>query len=234
MFEQFQIIGHRGYSAKYPENSILSFEKAIEAGATMIEFDCQLTKDNHIVVFHDETTDRLCRRQMYIHSTTRGSLEQLWNNKEPIPMIDDVLETFGNTINYYIELKPYKFAGNDSKTKLVYYTINEIYKRSLQNNCLIVSFDPAVIQIARKIGYNNVGLNYSKGKNTVFNAKVSCSRHNLIKQCVGDEIVYAWTVNNRRRMRTLIEYNVNGIVTDHPDRLKEVYEEVYSTSLARD
>lgn len=49
---------HRGFSGKYPENTLLSFEKAIEAGAEGMEFDVQLTKDGELVIIHDETIDR--------------------------------------------------------------------------------------------------------------------------------------------------------------------------------
>ena len=51
-------IAHRGASGQYPENSRLAFEKAIAAGADMIELDCQLTADGHVVVFHDERLAR--------------------------------------------------------------------------------------------------------------------------------------------------------------------------------
>ncbi len=49
---------HRGFSGKYPENTMLAFEKAVEAGADGIELDVQLTKDGEIVIIHDETIDR--------------------------------------------------------------------------------------------------------------------------------------------------------------------------------
>ena len=49
---------HRGFSGKYPENTLLAFEKAIEAQADGIELDVQLTKDGEIVIIHDETIDR--------------------------------------------------------------------------------------------------------------------------------------------------------------------------------
>ena len=49
---------HRGFSGKYPENTMLAFRKAIEAGADGIELDVQLTQDGHVVIIHDETVDR--------------------------------------------------------------------------------------------------------------------------------------------------------------------------------
>lgn len=47
-------IGHRGFSGLYPENTMLSFQKALEAGVDGFEFDTHLTKDGEIVVIHDE------------------------------------------------------------------------------------------------------------------------------------------------------------------------------------
>tara|TARA_R110000751_G_scaffold188874_1_gene294844 strand:- start:343 stop:1038 length:696 start_codon:yes stop_codon:yes gene_type:complete len=224
MFEQFQIIAHRGFSGKYPENTMLSFDKAIEAGATMLEFDLQLTKDNDVVVFHDECARRLCNRQLTVRYSGRDALKELDVGGEEILFLDEVLDRYGDSIYYYIELKMWENVSVAYKTKLMFHTISEITKRSLQNNCVIVSFDPLVVHWARRLGYNNVGINYTSGKKPVFNAKVGCVKHTAIKQCVDNEIIYAWTTNNRRRMKKLIEYNVNGIVTDHPDRLKEVYD----------
>ena len=52
------IIAHRGYRARYPENTLVAFEAAMDAGADMIELDVLLTKDRKIVVIHDESLDR--------------------------------------------------------------------------------------------------------------------------------------------------------------------------------
>ncbi|MBD2868880.1 glycerophosphodiester phosphodiesterase family protein [Paenibacillus arenilitoris] len=52
------VAGHRGYKSDYPENTLLSFRQALEAGADMIEFDLRLSKDGVLMVIHDETVDR--------------------------------------------------------------------------------------------------------------------------------------------------------------------------------
>ena len=49
---------HRGFCGKYPENTMLAFRKAVEAGVDGIELDVQLTKDGHVVIIHDETVNR--------------------------------------------------------------------------------------------------------------------------------------------------------------------------------
>lgn len=58
--EYFMITAHRGASYEFPENTLLSMQKAVEAGADMIEFDLRGTKDNIPVLLHDQTIDRTC------------------------------------------------------------------------------------------------------------------------------------------------------------------------------
>ena len=57
---------HRGFSGKYPENTMLAFEKAIEIGADGAELDVQLTKDGEVVIIHDETIDRTTDGKGYV------------------------------------------------------------------------------------------------------------------------------------------------------------------------
>jgi len=52
------IAGHRGYKAMYPENTMLSYRKALELGVDMIEIDLRLSRDGHLVLIHDATLDR--------------------------------------------------------------------------------------------------------------------------------------------------------------------------------
>ena len=53
-----KIFAHRGFSGKYPENTMLAFQKAYEVGCDGIELDVQMTKDGVLVIMHDETIDR--------------------------------------------------------------------------------------------------------------------------------------------------------------------------------
>ncbi|MGN1479135.1 MAG: glycerophosphodiester phosphodiesterase family protein, partial [Acutalibacteraceae bacterium] len=49
---------HRGFSGCYPENTMLAFKKAVEAGADGIELDVHFSKDKELVIIHDEAVDR--------------------------------------------------------------------------------------------------------------------------------------------------------------------------------
>ena len=64
------VFAHRGFSSKYPENSILSFMKAVEIGVDVIEMDLRISKDNRFVVFHDNSLERVSDgsgRIRYVH-----------------------------------------------------------------------------------------------------------------------------------------------------------------------
>ena len=65
-----KVTAHRGYSGRYPENTMLAFKKAVEAGCDEIELDVQLTKDDVVVVLHDERIDRTTDGTGYVRDYT--------------------------------------------------------------------------------------------------------------------------------------------------------------------
>ena len=71
------VIAHRGASVQAPENTLPAFRLAWEQGADAIEADFQLTKDGHIVCFHDKDTKRVNGRQLAIAEATLEELRQL-------------------------------------------------------------------------------------------------------------------------------------------------------------
>ena len=69
-------IAHRGFSSRYPENTMLAFERALELGADGAEFDVQLTKDGIPVVFHDESLLRITGEDRFVKDLTLSELKQ--------------------------------------------------------------------------------------------------------------------------------------------------------------
>ena len=69
-------IAHRGFSGNYPENTMLAFKKAIEAGADGIELDVHFSKDGEIVVIHDERVDRTSDGEGYVVEFTYEELSK--------------------------------------------------------------------------------------------------------------------------------------------------------------
>ncbi len=65
-----QLVAHRGYTAHYPENTLIALQAAVQAGADYVEFDVQLTADGVPVLFHDRDCQRLCGQPEPIHEYT--------------------------------------------------------------------------------------------------------------------------------------------------------------------
>lgn len=99
------IIGHRGSSAIYPENTELSFAKAFEEGANAIELDVQKSSDNEYIVMHDSTVDRTTDYSGNVSDYTLSELTNMdagnstYNNRvdTKIPSLNYVLNQFGST-----------------------------------------------------------------------------------------------------------------------------------------
>lgn len=88
-------IAHRGYKAKFPENSMGAFKGAVEVGAHAIETDLHITKDNVIVLSHDNTLKRCFDLPHNIIDCDWKYLSTLWTTREPkqrMPRLIDLLE----------------------------------------------------------------------------------------------------------------------------------------------
>lgn len=98
--------GLHGNQGDAPENSLLSFRKAVDAGYG-IEFDVQLTRDRIPVVFHDESLQRVCGVSGNVRDYTLEELSQfrLMNSDERIPTLRDTLDTVAGKVPLIIEIK---------------------------------------------------------------------------------------------------------------------------------
>ncbi len=100
------VLGHRGYMSAYPENSLLAFRKAIEAGADGIELDVWLTKDGKVIVMHDESIDRTSNMNGRQKDMTLEDLKKAdIGMGEKIPTLEEVFEVLPRDALVNIELK---------------------------------------------------------------------------------------------------------------------------------
>ena len=108
-----RFIAHRGlHTNLIPENSLLSFSKALEYNYA-IEFDLTITKDEKVVVFHDDNLLRLCNVDKDIEDVTYSYLKELNlnNSNEKIPLFKEVLDLLNGKIALIIEIKKHKSIG---------------------------------------------------------------------------------------------------------------------------
>ena len=103
-----QYIAHRGlfHNEDIPENSMAAFSRAVEAGYG-IELDVQLTADDRLVVFHDETLERMCGDKRVLHELTYDELQRLnlLRTTEKIPLFKDVLSLINGAVPLIVEIK---------------------------------------------------------------------------------------------------------------------------------
>lgn len=108
-FYRSREFAHRGYFSNQnliPENSMPAFREAVKCGYG-IELDVHLTKDDQVVVFHDDTLTRMCSVHRTIESMTYAELQtfHLLNTPEQIPLLSDVLSYINGRVPILIEIK---------------------------------------------------------------------------------------------------------------------------------
>ena len=95
---------HRGFCSRYPENTMLAFEKALAEGVDGIENDVQLTKDGEIIILHDESIDRTTDGKGWVKDLTLAQVKELNANEkfgdafpvQRIPTLREYLELVKN------------------------------------------------------------------------------------------------------------------------------------------
>lgn len=140
------VFAHRGFSARYPENTLIAFEKALSLGADGAEFDVQLSKDNIPVVIHDESLLRTAGKDVLVRDLTLAELKECdvscrFSGQVPVQRIPTLSEYFDLIANTdfisNIELKTaiYEYPGIE---KIV---IDLIRARKLSGRVILSSFN---------------------------------------------------------------------------------------------
>ncbi len=235
---QTKIIAHRGFSGIAPENTLISFQKAIECGADYFELDVHKTKDDSIVVIHDASVDRTSSNDMkgeiakmtYSELTAvRVGYSEEFGDKyknEKIPTLREALELAKGKIKVCIEIKVYDVEKevlkivndlevNDDVIIFSFYYPVLAGIRELDKNIstlyLINTADNAIINDAKAIESNAIGV----GSGTDITKEFLDIAHNSGMK------VWKWTVNDEDEMQRLIDIGVDGLITDFPDKALE-------------
>ena len=139
------VAAHRGFCAKYPENTMLAFRKAMELGVDQIETDVRITKDNQLVLIHDPALDRTTNGSGNVCDFTLAELKQLDAGcGEQIPTLRELLELVKDhpTITLDIELKEYPRGDWEAPAFLACdMAIALLEEYSFGDRCVINSFD---------------------------------------------------------------------------------------------
>lgn len=147
------MLGHRGFRALYPENTLLAFRQAIANGADGVECDIQKTADGRYVVIHDPTTDRVTGVGGEVRMLQLEDLQRLdFGRGQRIPELSELLEAIPSGSYLDLELKAETLTSNDCGT------IADMLDARIQRRHLMVSsFEPELLLPFRRRGFT-VGL----------------------------------------------------------------------------
>lgn len=148
-----KILGHRGFSFNYPENTLLSFQKAFDAGADGIECDIQKCKDGKYIVFHDLSIDRFANSKAKVNELSLKDIKNIdLCNNEKILELEEFLKWFPKDKFLNIELKKETISESDNGK------IFELLEKYLKKeNILISSFNYKLLYFYKKKKIN-IGL----------------------------------------------------------------------------
>lgn len=222
-------IGHRGACGYEPENTLLSFKKALELEVDIIELDVHLSKDKKLVVIHDNTLDRTTNGKGYVSDKTFKELKKLKLEKgEKIPSLEEVLDLVNRRAKINIELKEKGTSG------LIFKFI-ELYvkdKKWKYNDFLISSFDYDLLlefskltdKVKMSFLIDSVPKNLFKLIETLNFFSINPS-FEIINKSLVDNIhnhnmkVFVWTVNDKKTIDFVKSLGVDGIFSNYPDRI---------------
>lgn len=212
-------IGHRGAKGHSPENTLASFQKAIALGVDMVELDVRLSLDTIPMVLHDETIDRTTSKTGLVTDYNAKELQQLG-----IPTLRNVFELVDNRCEINVELKTF------SATQPV---LDLIAKSTFdQNTILISSFDWNALQEVRfhdediRIGVlTETDLDLALAFAKFIKAYSINPYYHLLTAENVQKIkekgfkVFPWTINEPEDITFVQSLEVDGIITDFPERL---------------
>jgi glycerophosphoryl diester phosphodiesterase len=234
------VIAHRGASAYQPENTLRAYSLAVEQAADMIEIDLHLSRDGEIVVSHDAKLERFGAEGM-IGERTLAELRELdagrgWDAPAQIPTLTEVLDQFGASISFNLELKWDDHAGD--YPGLEARTLAEVERRGLLASTLFSSFRDSILVELRRLSPDArlaaLAEPRSPGKLVERAQTVGAEAVNphFVMILADPELVpsahaaglavYSYTVNDSERMQELLRLGADGLFTNHPDVMRSL------------
>lgn len=176
-----KIWAHRGCSQRYPENTLLAFEKAaLMKGMTGIELDIQLTKDRELVVIHDERVDRTTEGIGFVRDYTLSQLKKLHiyaddNPVQSVPTIEEVFDLLeirlksGLKLNIELKNSIYPYDGMEEKI------VEAVHKRGLQSTIVYSSFYAKSLEKLKTLDSDaELGMLDNKASDCLYKIKGGC------------------------------------------------------------
>ena len=229
---QQAIIGHRGYVEKGVENTIQALEAAAENGATMVELDVQMSKDQGLVVMHDSNLQRLAGINREVSDMTYDELVGLTlsqgDYQSQLPSFEEFVKRAQELdIDLLIELKPHG-KEPDNYAQLI---VDKLQELGITSRYPVMSLNHEAIDAIESLN-SDIRTGYviplqfgafAKSQVDFYVLEAFSYTSELAKQAhqEGKEL-YVWTINDEDEIQSFLYQPVDGIITDKLETLKEI------------
>lgn len=223
---------HRGASEYYPENTLSAFYAGLQMGANGIETDIQMTKDGVLVLFHDDTVERVTDGEGAICDHTYAELSHLLVRNEATGMVDRIL-TLEDFLKYF-SFRNLTFAIELKQDHVERETIDMLETFGMREKTILTSFNYESIRNAKRYNPNyRVGYLYEADekdavkKIQAIGGEELCPLaetmdHRTVREYQSMGLsVRVWGVYTPAIMEAAYACGVNGMTVNFPDVLTE-------------
>jgi glycerophosphoryl diester phosphodiesterase len=232
-------IAHRGYRAKYPENTLVAFKAALDTGVQMIELDVALSRDRKLVVIHDATLERTTNGHGPVNGHTLKQLKQLdagsWFHPmfagEHLPELIEVLDLVDGRVSINIEIKPHAYEPSHPLDAVERQILELVGHRKIGDRVLISSFDFNLLKHISTLDHAlALGLISRNPANT--DTLEKCNQLKVVSWHPNHEIltleqvkmmhalgirVFPYNADTREEIARVLAMNVDGVISSDPD-----------------
>jgi len=236
------VFAHRGASAELPEHTLAAYRSAIDAGVDGVECDVRLTRDGHLVCFHDRRLDRTSSGTGPLSQFTLSQLRELdygsWHTSgEPAGLLtlDDLLvecQKAGRPLRVLVETKhPNRFGGAVEYRLRLVLQRHGLLDRGCDVEVTMMSFSPLAVRRGRVLMPQVPMVQLMdmlppgvRVRRLPFGTPIAGPGLELIRKRpsivqglkASGQKVYVWTVNEPRDVEFVVSLGVDGIITDRP------------------
>ena len=231
------ILGHRGLSGHFPDNTMIAYQRAFDVGSNGVELDVQMTKDGELVLFHDfelnddtdgygridELTLEAIQQYTFTSSLQTGLIPQV------IPTVRQYLDwvydkSFVTNFEIKVDhdkdieierkllvlLEEYHYIGQSIISSFSLESIKRMRQlnKEIQIGYLVADYTPEALELCIEHGFDYLHPNLK-----------DLSQSLILKAKDNDIGLNVWTVNDYLDYQNLIHWQVNGIISDYPDRV---------------
>lgn len=232
-YKDIKIVAHRAGGDLAAENSLKGIELAIDRKVDFTEIDVQRTKDGYYVINHDKNFSRLSgvkkkSSEMTLEEIQKLTIKDEFDKKrdpQKVATLDEILDLSKGKIGVYIELK-----GATADEKMVDDVVKMVKDKKMEAEVAILSLDYKLVEYTEsKYPEMKTGFLYFfsfgddkklVGDILIMEEKEATDKNIQELHSIGKEVV-VWTVNTDESIDKFIKKDVDGIITDHVDKLQE-------------